>query len=187
MSLPPYPLPVIKRPPARIIVHWTAGGPQATQNDRKHYHYLIDQTGAVVEGFPRVHANCRNLSPSDPAWSHDHPDGYAAHVRAFNSWSVGVSLCGMLDAEEGRDLGPHPLVRAQAGVLPAMLAILCHHFGLWPTQDRVMTHEEVQRLHGIDQPGKWDVRWLPVPSGETLVGDEVGPWIRARVAEEMVG
>lgn len=171
-------------PPRRIVVHWTAGGASASQNDRKHYHYLIDQRGDVVEGFPSLAANCRNLSASDPAWSHDHPDGYAAHCRRFNSWSMGVSLCGMLDAVEGGSQGPFPLVEGQATSLVRFLALACETYGLLPTPHRVMTHEEVQRLHGVSQPGKWDIRWLPTPDGiET--GDDVGPWVRAKVREHI--
>lgn len=187
ISLPsPYDLPW---PPRRVCIHWTAGGPTASQNDRKHYHYLIEQSGNVVAGFPRLASNCANLS--GPSWSHDHPDGYAAHTRRFNSWSMGVSLCGMLDAEEGKEHeSPYPLVPAQSDALILLLAQACEKYGLWPTEHRVMTHEEVQRLHGVDQPGKWDVRWLPITTsrGESnlvISGDAVGPYIRKRIIEVM--
>jgi N-acetyl-anhydromuramyl-L-alanine amidase AmpD len=171
-------------PPRRIVLHWTAGAPNASQNDRKHYHYLIDQLGNVVEGFPKLGANCANLT-GRPSWSHDHQDGYAAHTRRFNSWSMGVSLCGMHDAVEGGDIGPFPLQPIQAHTLIGFLAGACEKYGLWPTEHRVMTHEEVQRLHGIPQPGKWDIRWLPTDTHGTVTGDAVGPWIRKRIMGAM--
>jgi hypothetical protein len=176
-------------PPRRIVVHWTAGGPTASQNDRKHYHYLVQQDGQVVEGFPTLKANCRSLG-GVPSWSHDDPDGYAAHCRRFNSWSMGVSLCGMLGAVEGGDPGPHPLVAQQSEVLIAFLARACIRYGLYPTEHRLMTHEEVGRLHGVQQPGKWDVRFLPIAtsrgeSSTVIEGDAVGPYIRAQVIQRI--
>lgn len=167
-------------PPRRIVCHWTAGGAQASQNDRKHYHYLIDQEGAVVKGFPSLAANCGNLSSP---WSHDTPDGYAAHTARFNTGSLGVSLCGMLNATEGGDPGPFPINAIQTDRLIVFLAEVCETYGLRSHPHRIMTHEEVQRLHGIQQAGKWDIRWLPTESDGLLTGDACGEWIRKKVAE----
>ena len=177
-------------PPRRIVLHWTAGGPRASNNDLKHYHYLVEQSGTVVKGHPDLKANCQSLN-GKPSWSHDTPNGYAAHCRRFNSWSMGVSLCGMMDAREGGSQGPFPLTSAQTEAAVAFLAEACELYGLWPTKHRLMTHEEVQRIHGVAQPGKWDIRWLPIPTsrGENnmvIEGDAVGPWLRNAVRTELV-
>ena len=34
----------------RIVCHWTAGGPKATNLDRQHYHILIEDDGDLVRG-----------------------------------------------------------------------------------------------------------------------------------------
>ena len=34
----------------RIICHWTAGGPKATNLDRQHSHILIEDDGDLVHG-----------------------------------------------------------------------------------------------------------------------------------------
>lgn len=169
-------------PPRRIVLHWTAGASKASNNDRKHYHVLIEDDGTPLLGNPSLSANCRNIPPVAPAWSHDHPEGYAAHTSRFNSWSMGISLCGMLDAVEGHESdSAFPLTIQQTDALIKLLARACKLYGLWPTEHRIMTHEEVQRLHGVEQPGKWDIRWLPIHDG-IVEGNEVGPWIRTTVA-----
>lgn len=175
----------LKWPPRRIVLHWTAGASVASQNDTKHYHVLIQGSGEPILGLPSLAANCRNIPPVAPAWSWDHPEGYAPHTRRFNSWSMGISLCGMLDATEGHEENsPYPISVQQTDALLKILARACKLYGLWPTPHRIMTHEEVQRLHGVDQPGKWDIRWLPIHDG-VIRGNDVGPWIRDSVAARM--
>ena len=172
--------------PRRIVLHWTAGAGQASQNDKKHYHLLVEQDGTLVAGEPSIASNCRSLSGAH-GWSHDHPDGYAPHTRGFNSYSIGVSLCGMMGATEGPPImpGAHPLSVSQTDALIPLLAMICKLYGLWPTSHTIVTHEEVQRLHGVKQRGKWDITWLPTNEG-VIEGNAVGPWIRQRVAAQMM-
>ena len=74
---------------ARVVLHWTAGGPVASSLDRQHYHFIIEQSGTVVGG---LHSIADNDLTSEGR--------YAAHTRGKNTGSVGIALCGMVHARE---------------------------------------------------------------------------------------
>lgn len=154
MSIIP-PLIGLPFPPQRIILHWTAGGPNPADHDLKAYHYVVAQWGGIFEGVP-VAKNMRLLKPTD--------DDYAAHTRGFNSFSVGVSLCGMKGAVEGGDLGPHPITRDQTYAACQFVAECCEAWALPVSAATVFTHWEAQAIHNVPQKGKWDITvipWLP--------------------------
>lgn len=160
--------------PQRIILHWTAGGHNASSFDREHYHYLVtgQDEPQVVPGV-EVAANMRQLGNSSI--------GYAAHTRGMNSFSVGVSACGMLGAIQGKTFGDFPIKEGQVKEMCRFVAACCQVWGLPVTQDTVFTHEEAQRLHGVPQRAKWDISVLPwMPD---LTPEQVGQWLRAQVAE----
>lgn len=71
-------------PLTRIIMHWSAGGNSANSSDRKHYHETVEGDGNRVRGDKLPEAN---LSTSD--------GNYVAHVRKFNTGSIGLSMAGM--------------------------------------------------------------------------------------------
>lgn len=169
--------------PKRIITHWTASDYDAA-GELGHYHYLIelkigepyipdDDTVRVVEDVP-VENNMRRLSGL-PATE------YAAHTRNFNSYSIGVALCGMRAAKDfrpagGVDPGTHPVTARQVRTLFALCAMLCKTYDLDPNDPTsLFTHYEAEALHGVDQNDKWDITWAP---GLGLDKDKVGDWIR---------
>lgn len=162
-------------PPARAILHWTGGGPRASNLERGHYHYLIEQpNGATVVGKP-VAANMRRLRSTDD---------YAAHTAGFNSYSVGFSFCGMLNAREGRRFGEFPLTEEQVRVGLRFVAIALREWGLDVTNPaHLFTHYEAQALHGVPQKVKWDITELVFLPG--LTKEEVGPWLRDEAARQL--
>lgn len=184
--------------PERLICHWTAGGHRATEHELLRYHLLIehhegdptdpsDDSVRGVAGVP-VERNCGQVSA--PA-AHNAPDGegYAAHVRLFNSGSIGVAACAMRGAVDRRpggtvDPGPSPLTREQVVALVKVGVEFCASYEYRPIDDRVMTHQEVETLHGVDQRGKWDLSWLPFGD---YGPDEVGPFLREQVARALDG
>lgn len=158
--------------PKRIILHWTAGGPEPTSHDLKSYHYLVSQGGEPFMGV-EVAANMRQIRPGTPT------SEYAAHTRGMNSFSVGVALCGMSQAIEGGPFGPYPIQRAQVDAFAAFVAELCHEWDLLPTVGTVFSHYEAQSIHGVPQEKKWDITvlpWLP-----RLMKSEVGDFLRLLV------
>jgi N-acetyl-anhydromuramyl-L-alanine amidase AmpD len=138
--------------PKRIVLHWTGGGKIATGYERVHYHYLIEQSGRVVTGVP-VAANMRKVSEAQL---------YAAHTKGFNSFSVGVSFCGMAGVASPQSWkkgihGPAPLTEQQVITGCWFIGSLCRVWGLAVSQDTVFTHAEAERVHGVDQLHKWDI------------------------------
>lgn len=183
----------------RCVLHWTAGGHSASPAELLRYHLLVEHVGGetdepeddgarLVEGVP-VERNLRSLSGVPPA--HRDPDrGYAAHTAGMNSWSIGISLCGMRDAVDRRpDLGvypgPNPITVQQLKCLfGTTVSILALH-NLEPVAEQLHTHYEAEALHGVDQvpkgPGtwKWDIEYIP--HRPDLAKGECGPWIREQV------
>lgn len=156
--------------PKRIIMHWTAGGRVASAFERGHYHYLVEQTGNVVAGLP-VRLNCRKVSSAVQ---------YAAHTRGMNSYSVGVAFCGMRGAVQGGTFGPDPLTEDQVDAGCRFIARLCAAWDLTPNHDRLFTHSEAERIHGVKQVGKWDIDVLAFRPNASP--QECGDYLRGRVA-----
>lgn len=138
-----------------IVYHWTGGANAPNDLDRKHYHFLVDSDGVVHEGDLRPEANL-NISDGN----------YAAHTRAFNTGRIGIGLCGMLGAKEHPfSPGDYPLTEKQIVAACQLGADLCDTYGIEVTKYTVNTHAEVEVVHGIPQPGKWDINWLPGMAG----------------------
>lgn len=187
----------LTRRPERLVLHWTAGGHRATTRETLRYHALIehrqgdsadpgDDEARVVQGVP-VERNCGRVEA--PAAHQDPEAGYAAHVRMFNSGSLGLAACAMRGAVDHRphgpvDPGPSPLTRIQVTALISRSIEWCAIYGYRPTEDRVMTHREVETIHGVDQRGKWDISWLPFGD---FGPDEVGPFLREQVRRGLDG
>jgi hypothetical protein len=163
----------------RIIWHWTAGGHKANQTDKRHYHFIIEGDGAIVEGNHPPQANAHISNPTDG-------NTYAAHTRGLNTGSIGIALASMRGATERPfNAGPSPITEAQLDALARLTAQLCTQYGIPLQRDTVLTHAEVQPTLKIAQRGKWDITWVP---GMTGVGDPVavGDGLRDRVANALL-
>jgi len=151
---------------ARIIVHWTAGSHKASENDREHYHILIEGDGSLVRG---THTIADNISTGD--------NDYAAHTKNSNTESIGVSLCCMADAQENPfSSGKYPMTKTQWDVLTSVCAQLCEFYDIDPTPKELLSHGEVQANLGIAQDGKWDYTRLsfdPSVVGAKACGDKL--------------
>jgi hypothetical protein len=156
----------------RIINHWTGGGSRASAIDLSHYHFLVQGDCSIVAGDEEIFDN---LVTSD--------GDYAAHTRRLNTGSIGVGLCGMMDAvERPFDAGPAPINEAQFMALCRLNASLCLEHGIAVTPQTVLTHAEVEPNLGVAQRGKWDIARLPWRSD--IVGARaVGDYMRSIVAE----
>jgi hypothetical protein len=159
-------------PLERIICHWTAGSYNPNDQDKEHYHFIIDGNGKVIEGDYKPEAN---ISTSDA-------DGYAAHTRACNTGSIGVSIAAMAGAVESPfNAGPYPIRAVQWSAMVSKVAALAKQYGIAVTPKTILTHAEVQGTLGIQQAGKWDIARLPFEPG--LVGAKaVGDKLRADVS-----
>lgn len=179
-------------PPRRIIFHWSGGGWEPTLEDRRHYHMLIGWDAEQEDvhwyrGVP-LQNNCRQLSGDDPTFSEEHPEGYAAHTRHFNSFSMGIALCGMRGATQHPfEPGPSPIRAPQVEALIEAAAAAGHLYGLAASPDRMFTHWEADAVHNVTQRGKWDITVLPDSSGgwRDLPPRKVGSWLRRRIDERM--
>lgn len=160
-----------------IVVHWTAGAYGLNSVEDGSYNYIVQPDGTVQEGD-------FDLAAQTPPLVHS-PRSYAAHTRQFNSYRAGVSMDAMGDAKERPfTAGRWPVTQAQVEATARLCAAILNHYGLPLTRKTCCTHAEVPTIHGVAQPGKWDVRWLP---GMSLPGDavDVGDDFRATVRKYM--
>lgn len=154
----------------RVVLHWTGGGPNPNAKDLRSYHFLISQDGTRHEGDSPPEANIPPLGKD-----------YVRHAGGFNSWAIGVGMCGMLEARESPfSAGPYPITTKQYEEACKVVAELCKTYRIAVTRNTVLIHSEVLPRFGAGIP-KWDVNWLP---GMTRPGDpvEMGDAFRARVA-----
>ena len=141
--------------PRRVICHWTAGGYKASAIDRRHYHFLIEDDGAVVAGLRSVKDND---STTDGA--------YAAHTYRCNANSIGVAACCMSGATRTNP-GRFPMTELQWRRMAQIAAELCKRYRIEVAPKNVLGHFEVERILGIRQRGKWDPGFLPWDPGVT--------------------
>jgi len=153
-AAPPAVVPEEWLPPARperIICHWTAGAHRASDLDRRHYHLLIEGDGTVRRGDHPISANDRPVSGA-----------YAPHTRSKNTGSIGVAVCAMAGARQRPfDPGRYPMGREQWRRMAAVVAQLCHRYGIRVTPETVLGHGEVEHRLGVPQRAKWDPLALP--------------------------
>lgn len=160
------------RPPRleRIIWHWTGGAEGVTDDDRQHYHAIIDAAGRVHKG---IHAPEANINTADGA--------YAAHTRLANTGSIGIAIDAMAGALEMNPFGTtkNPPTRAQIAALCRLTAELCVQYGIPVSPTTTLNHGEVQKNLGKPQLGKWDICVLP---WSTAPHESVGDYLRAETA-----
>lgn len=156
----------------RIIVHWTAGGPEPSALDHEHYHFLVSRRGRISRG---EHEVTDNIATYD--------DDYAAHTRKANTGSIGVALCGMRGAKQNPFTpGPYPLTAGQWNNAILVCADLCEFYGIVPNPWYLLMHCEVEPFLGIAQNGKWDISVLPFDRGK-WTNTAPGAELRSRVAQ----
>ena len=139
----------------RIILHWTAGADGVTPHEADSYNFLIGRDGTITAGaHPPEAQTAANVAKGSRY--------YAAHTRACNTNSIGVSLDAMGDANE-RPFRPgrFPITELQLDVLVTFVADLCLKYRIPVTRRTVLSHAEVQTTLGVKQNGKWDISWLP--------------------------
>ncbi|WP_412549720.1 N-acetylmuramoyl-L-alanine amidase [Sinorhizobium meliloti] len=135
----------------RIHIHWTAGGYDASELDREHYHVLWEGDGKPVRGKPSIKDNAHPVTRA-----------YAPHTLNANSGAIGVSMCAMRGAiQQPFKAGPCPLTKDQWDACIRGVAQMCRRYGIPVTPETVLTHAEVQSNLGIKQRGKWDIAVLP--------------------------
>lgn len=150
----------------RIVLHWTAGAYKASNSDKSHYHFCVEDDGTIVRGYKTI---LDNVSTSDQV--------YAMHTRGLNTGSIGIAVCCMFQATETPfKPGPYPMTKKQAEVLCLVAADLCEFYNLSPSKDVVLGHGEVEDTLGVQQAGKWDPMVLP---WDTKV--DAGEWFRTRI------
>lgn len=154
----------------RTITHWTGGGGRASNVDKKHYHFITEFDGTVVEGHEE---------PEDNIVTAD--DDYAAHTLNLNTGSIGCAMAGMHGAVEvPLSYGSAPLTREQFEAHCKHLAEIHQAYGIPVTMETCLTHAEVEPTLGVKQRGKWDITVLPFePSIRGAI--PVGNYMRKRV------
>lgn len=164
-------------PMERVICHWTAGNYHASDHDLISYHFLIDGACKLHKGTFSVTDNVDNL-----IWE---PRNYAAHARATNSNSIGISVCCMKDAiEEPFDGGDAPMLECQWDTMTNIIGQLCLRYGIRVAPETVLGHGEVHDTLGNPQDGKWDP--LCLPWQPNLTKQDVGRKLRRDVLAAMM-
>ena len=153
----------------RIIAHWSAGTYNVGRLEKEHYHRIVDGSGKVHEGD---HPISDNESTGDGI--------YAAHTRACNTGSIGVSVACMAEAKENFRHGTYPMLEVQFESLCEEMARLCQVYNIAVSSLTTLTHAEVQPNLGIAQSGKWDFTELSFD--KTLKGaKQCGDYMRKRI------
>lgn len=164
---------------SRVILHWTGGSYVASSLDKEHYHFLIEGDGEIIRGLHPVSAN-QNIAGKSQ-------DDYAAHTRAANTGSIGLSICGSAGAiEVPFSAGKFPIKESQWQAAAEATAALCKRYGISVTDKTVLTHAEVQKNLGIRQNGKWDIARLTFGK-ELTTAKACGDDFRARVQKALRG
>lgn len=151
----------------RIIVHWSAGTYYVSETDYNHYHYMINDVGAVVKG---------KYKPEDNLYCYD--GVYAAHTGGGNTGSIGVAMLGMyVPKNTPIQMTKYPLTKVQTERCFKLIAELAKQYEIPITPDTVMTHYEFGVKHpNTSSKGKIDITYLP-PYAH-LRPNEIGDFIR---------
>ena len=173
----PVPTPATKGKLQRICLHWSAGGPTASTLEKAHYHFLVEASSKVVKGLLPPESNI----PLNGASLQGQANGsYMAHCGGGNSFTIGVSLCGM-QGKGANGAWVHPLNAAQVQAACKLVAQLCQRYGIALSEATVYTHYEF----GLANPttasaGKIDISVLPF--APQLRPAQVGHYLRQCIA-----
>jgi len=153
----------------RIVIHWTAGTNSPNDDEKQHYHFMIDGAGNIHNGVfkPEDNENCN--------------DGkYAAHTGGGNTGSIGISLCGMLGFKDKNHVENYPLNKVQCEAGFKLAAQLCKKYNIKITPETVLTHKEFGDSHPKTTSfGKIDICYLP--AYPEIPANEIGDFIRNKV------
>ena len=159
--------------PVRITLHWTGGAYTPSSLDAEHYQFLIaEEDGKAVTYCGKYTVADQDSTSSD----------YAAHTKGFNSKNIGISLCGMAGSQENGTFGKYPLTAEQVDEAVELCAFLCEGYDIKPTEQYLASHCEIQRIHGVQQSGKWDISCLEY---SPLKWQELNDDIRNQVADRI--
>lgn len=151
---------------SRIHIHWSAGRHAASENDRLHYHILVESDGTLVRGVRGIDANAPGSGKTP-----------VSHTLNANTGAIGVSVCCMEGAIESPfNAGRWPMTEAQWRRMIEVVAELARRYAIPVTPRTVLTHAEVQPTLGITQRGKWDITRLAFDDGvrgHKAVGDKL--------------
>lgn len=163
----------------RVILHWSAGAHTASALDRAHYHFILEGDGNAVRGDRSIRDNEGPIRGN-----------YAAHTRACNTGSIGVSLACMAGATESPfRSGRYPMTETQWDAMIDFVADLCRAYAIEPTPETVLSHAEVEGNLGIWQRGKWDYTRLSFDAsikGAREIGDRIRMAVRDHLAAGIV-
>lgn len=155
----------------RIILHWTAGKHKASNNDKSHYHILIEDDGKLIRG---THSIQDNVSTRDSV--------YAAHVAGANTGSIGVAVCCMEGARERPfNAGSYPMTKKQWETMAQVTAELCDFYDIDVSTKTVLGHGEVEKYLKKKQGAKWDPLVLPFDTNLSI--ETVGGMLRRMVSD----
>ncbi len=161
----------------RIITHWTGGSYKASDNDKSHYHIIVEDDGNIIRG---KHSISDNVSTAD--------GNYAQHTGGANTGSIGVSVCCM-GGDEVKESpfipGNYPMTLKQWETMAQVVAELAEKYDIPVTNKTILGHGEVYRYLGENQDGKWDPMILPWDPH--LSKTEVGDIFRATVQRYLEG
>lgn len=154
----------------RIIWHWTGGADGVTDDDKQHYHFIIDDEGVMHEG---AHPISDNDETNDGS--------YAAHTKGCNKGSIGIAIDCMALASESDPwkTTKNPPTEKQVDALCRLTAALCIKYKIPISTTTTLNHGEVQANLNIAQRGKWDICRLPWVAKNENAGD----WMRAKTSE----
>jgi hypothetical protein len=160
----------------RIYLHWSAGDYETVYPS---YHYCV----AFSSGVPLVvetndlRANMHDVRQST--------DPYAAHTAGRNSYTAGIAVMAMRDAQPD-DFGEFPLTPQTVDALCAVAATIADAFDIPLDAAHVMTHAEAAIVDGYfgasSDDERWDIARL-APSPLPLTEEEArrtGEELRAR-------
>lgn len=155
----------------RIIAHWTVGKYTANSIDKKHYHFVVEETGKIIDC---VHKPESNIRPSK--------GNYAAHCLNCNTGSIGISMASMFGAKSQTNFGDYPFTERQFNAMCKKIAELCVEYNISVSPMTVLSHAEVEPTLGIKQRGKWDftvIPFMPKVKGARACGDEMRKRVNA--------
>ena len=161
-------------PMKRIHIHWTAGAYVASDLDKEHYHFVVEEDTDVVPGLHSIRDNLSIVGKTS--------DEYAAHTLGANTGAIGISMCCMAGAVEGLSNGKFPMTARQFETMLNAVAQLADRYNITVTDRTILTHAEVQTNLGIKQRGKWDITVLPFKP-DLKGAKPVGDYIREKVAD----
>lgn len=163
----------------RIIMHHSAGPGRVTEEDKKHYHRIVDAQG-------EVHSGNHTIADNAPG-KYLQTGKYAAHTRGLNTGSIGVAMAAMAGAQWKDPRGSTTSFPTEVQVKEFVreIARLAFRYDIPVTPRTILSHAEVQITLGVKQAGKWDFDYDPF--GQTTSRDpvEIGDKLRSLIVSEI--